>query len=790
MAEGLDLAQLSDGLGRLAGQAETWTAVTFTPDHLYAWLLAYWSVLQVVLIVTAVIIMLSSVDDLVIDILYWRLALAEHARRLWRKPAPQARLLRHPEKRIAVMVPAWQEAEVIAAMAANTVNTFDYDAFDIFVGVYANDPDTAREVASIEGRFPNVHRAEVPHAGPTSKADCLNWIVQNILAYETAHGVTFEVFVMHDAEDVVHPFGLRTVNWFIEEQGMIQLPVLSMNRRWRRLIACHYMDEFAEFHGKDLRVRSEVAEMTPSAGVATAFSREAMLALCREKNNRPFNTDSLTEDYDVGHRLKAMGFGSRFVRYFAKTLRYRKAWLRKGQVQVLRKEIVATREFFPDRWTASVRQKARWMLGISYMGWRQLGWFGDFANRYFLFRDRKALITAPTGALAYLIVLQYLGFIGVTLVFPQAASLPPLVEDAWVWAIIQINFVFLLNRLLHRFWFTWRYHGLRYAWLSPFRVVVSNLIGFFAFARSLRIFVGHAVTGRTIAWDKTTHAFPTLAQIAHRRGLTGDVLRFWNHVDVAELDSALDAQKARYRPIGLLLLDRGATTDEQLAQAFAETHDAGMTVIDALALPAEALALLGPREAGRFAAVPFRREGATAHLALAEPLSRDDRLELERRLGQRGASDIRYLYAPLGDVAFAARFAWEPAGTAQARAAVDDLVARGLIDAAGAIRLWRGVRQRYARLGDLLVRSGALEHRALVGAIAGQPSDQRLGEHLVARGLIGQEALGRCLAMQSVGPEVVRARAVDLALIEPDHPDGGGAPGPDATSTALRLEPV
>ena len=61
-----------------------------------------------------------------------------------------------------------------------------------------------------------------------------------------------DVFLMHDAEDVVHPFGLRTVNWFIEDQGMIQLPVLSMNRRWHRMVACHYMDEFAEVHTKDL----------------------------------------------------------------------------------------------------------------------------------------------------------------------------------------------------------------------------------------------------------------------------------------------------------------------------------------------------------------------------------------------------------------------------------------------------------------------------------------------------------------------------------------------------------
>src|SRR5690606_12690576 len=113
-----------------------------------------------------------------------------------------------------------------------------------------------------------------------------------------------------DAEDVVHPYGLKTINWFIGQTAMVQTPVLSMDRSWRSMVACHYMDEFAEFHTRDLPVRSQIARMTPSAGVATAFRRDAMLALIAEQKGMPFNTDSLTEDYDVAHRLRAHGFSS------------------------------------------------------------------------------------------------------------------------------------------------------------------------------------------------------------------------------------------------------------------------------------------------------------------------------------------------------------------------------------------------------------------------------------------------------------------------------------------------
>jgi adsorption protein B len=749
-----------------AGQWLSQAAAWLTAENLFEVLVGYWFVLKILLIVTAVIILVSSIDDLIIDAFYWDLAWREHWKRLWKRPPSHARMVRRLQTRIAVMVPAWQEAEVIAAMVANTVNTFDYDNFDIFVGVYQNDPETQAELAGVQARFPNVHKAMVPRDGPTSKADCLNCIIQNIRLYEAEHGVEFGVFLMHDAEDVVHPFGLRTVNWFINGHGMIQMPVLSMNRRWFRLVACHYMDEFAEFHGKDLRVRSDLARMTPSAGVATAFRRDAILKLCEEKNDQPFNTDSLTEDYDVGHRLRALGFSSAFIRYYARTRRWRKAWFRKGQVPVWRKELVATKEFFPDRWGTAVRQKARWMLGISYMGWKQLGWFGDAENRYFLFRDRKALITAPVGALAYLIVLQYLGYVGVAWIFPQVRKLPPLIDQEWVWAIIYVNFFFLLNRIAHRFWFTWRYHGLRYAWLSPVRIVVSNLIGFGAFYRSMKIFTGHLATGKTIAWDKTKHAFPSLAQIAHRRGLLGDVLRFWNHVEVADLDAALKAQKQRYRPIGLLLLDRGSITDVGLAEAFAETRHLPYRSFDPLAVRPEVLNLLTPAQAARFGAVPVDLADGRLEVALAEPLDRADQAELERLLARSGAREVAYVFAPLGDVAFAVRFGWTPAALDRARALSAELRRQELLDPAAEARLWRAIRADWVRLGDLAVRLGMLDHRQLSAALADFVAGSApFGEFLVGRGLISRADLDRLLARQKGSEIDVLSSAVSLGLI-------------------------
>lgn len=738
-------------------------------DAGFTTLFAYWVVIQLLFAIVAVIILVSSIDDAFIDVSYWLGQAGRLVPGFGKRPPAQLRLQRHPEKRIAIMVPAWRESEVIAQMAANTVNTFDYQRYCLFVGVYANDPDTRAEVDRVRARFPNVKLAEVPHDGPTSKADCLNWIVQNIFLHEQATGETFDVFVMHDAEDVVHPFGLKAINWFIDGSGMIQMPVLSMNRRWWKMVACVYMDEFAEFHGKDLPVRSRIARMTPSAGVATAFSREAMLALCAERDNQPYNTDSLTEDYDIGHRLKAIGMRSRFVRYSARTLRYRKAWLRKGQVQVLKTELVATKEFFPDSWSTTVRQKARWMLGVSYLGWTQLGWFGDLANRYFLYRDRKGLFTAPVGAIAYLLVLQNLGYLGLTLFFPELEILPPLVDSAWVEAIIGINLIFLVNRLGHRAWFTLKEHGPGYAWLTPVRAIVANFVGFAAFFRSLLIFVQHLATGKKITWDKTTHAFPSMSEIAHSRGRLGDTLLFWNHLDIHDLDEALAAQKRRYRPIGRLLIDRGAVDDEHLAEAFAERAGAFAAPFDPFAIAPEVLNLLDARLAAEFGATPLRRTGALIEVALREPLDKEAREGLERLLAASGCASVRYVFAPLSDLAFAVRWAWVDDAFARQRETLALLRRLELLDAAGEAAIWRSFRRGYVNLGDRLVRAGALDHNSLQSALAGfwRTPGVRLGEHLVEQGLVDRSSVEAALAAQDEAAFDPLDRALALGLLGP-----------------------
>ena len=51
------------------------------------------------------------------------------------------------------------------------------------------------------------------------------------------------------------------------------------------------------------------------AGVGTCFSRKAMEELAAETHNQPFNTDTLTEDYDIGARLARRGMKQIFGKF-------------------------------------------------------------------------------------------------------------------------------------------------------------------------------------------------------------------------------------------------------------------------------------------------------------------------------------------------------------------------------------------------------------------------------------------------------------------------------------------
>ncbi|MEC3911823.1 glycosyl transferase family protein [Sphingobium sp. CR2-8] len=436
---------------------------------------------------------IGGVDDLLVDLLFL-------SRRCWRALTVYARHPRmttatlpasHEPGCIAVFIPAWREADVIGPMLRHTLARWQDADYRIFIGLYPNDPDTIAVVAPIASGDPRIIVGINPHPGPSTKADCLNVLWRTTLDVEAREGRRFKAILLHDAEDVVHADEIRLFDFMIDRFDLVQLPVVPLPGRggWlRRAIGNHYGDEFAENHGKALTVREALGASIPSAGVACAFKRSAIGDLFNPVHGGPFDPSSLTEDYEAGLRIANLGGRGVFVRM-------------RDQAGAL----VATQEYFPDSVDAAVKQKARWMVGISLAGWDRMGWHGSMAECWMRLRDRRATMAAFVLFAAYLaLILWAVMFL---LDWLSLILLPPL--SPLIKTLMLFNLCLMGWRTMMRALFVTRAYGWRQGMMSIPRTVIANYIAILAARRAVFLYA-KSLRGKPLTWDKTQHHFPDL----------------------------------------------------------------------------------------------------------------------------------------------------------------------------------------------------------------------------------------------------------------------------------------
>src|SRR5436190_268856 len=382
-------------------------------------------ILRELILFAAVGFLFLGVSDLGVDLLYLALRLKRFVLGGGPQSAATPPTAMQPG-RIAVFIPAWDESEVIAPMLDHAQRAFGDSDYRLYVGCYPNDPATIAAVRSAAG--PKVRLVVTPSPGPTTKADCLNAMWSRMRADERDERVRFKAVVLE-----------------------------------------------------------ALGASIPAAGVGCAISRRVLDALSR-RYGLPFDPGSLTEDYELGLRLRAAGYPAAFVRLPGGTGR----------------AVVATREYFPGTIHAAVTQKARWMAGIALAGWDRLGWEGGPAEFWMRLRDRQSVFAALllfTGYLA-LILGPALALAGWSVGRPaEPFSRPMLV-------LLATNSVLLLWRLAMRFAFVAAAYGWREGFRALPRTVTGNIIAMMAARRAAGNYLTMVRTGRPTAWDKTAHAFP------------------------------------------------------------------------------------------------------------------------------------------------------------------------------------------------------------------------------------------------------------------------------------------
>jgi adsorption protein B len=407
-----------------------------------------------------------------------------------------------------------------------------------------------------------------------------------MLAHEERHGVRFDMVVTHDAEDVIHPESLRWINYFAGSHDMVQVPVLPLATPLRQWVHGLYCDEFAEFQTKDIPVRQMWGSFLPGNGVGTAFSRAVLEKLAGAHSNRMFDPECLTEDYENGWRIHAMGCPQVFV--------------------PLRREgggLLATREYFPHTFRTAVRQRARWVMGIVLQSWERRGWQAPARQLYWLWRDRKGVLgnlLTPVLNLLFLYGAATWGESKLTghpwLFATQHPALRWLFSATFVLSGFQMGVRALCSR---------RIYGWRFAMGVPVRALVGNWLNCAATVRALALYCDAKIHGRPLVWVKTEHAYPNPAALDIEILPLGEILVGSQYVMQADVDEAL-ASKAAGERIGEYLVRRGKLSEAELYLALSLQRNLPLAAPDASEISEPATRAVPTEVSRRWRVLPYR----------------------------------------------------------------------------------------------------------------------------------------------------------------------------------------
>lgn len=517
-------------------------------------------------LVVAAIFVLLGLDDLVWDFLSIFL----------RKPSakiPLKDLDAKPPKLIALMIAAWKEDAVIEQVIDHLVATAQYprSMYHIFLGVYPNDDPTIQAAYRLAEKYPHLH-VVINHApGPTSKADNLNNILKHIAAFEIDHNWEFASVTVHDSEDVVHPYEFKLTNYLMDSHEVLQFPVFPLQpfprlgNIFSTMTLGTYSDEFAENHYRIMSVRDRTGAFVPSAGTGFVLSKNVIR---KYQGQELFPEHSLTEDYKLSLTFAQDGIKTHYV--LEKVPRVNQhghyVW-----------EYISTRSRFPDTFRAAVRQKTRWIYGITMQSFA----LKDIrkskgltrTGRYFMYKDLKAKIGNLAILPGYLVFLYFL----TSLFFPIPVMYP---RGSFSWTLCLILTGMMLERQMLRGIAVRHVYGWRSAFIAclfpplmPFRWVWGNVLNMTATLRAWKqkIFGSGRAKAKTRkpAWNKTDHEFIEQAALNRFYRNIGDVLLEKQYITSKTLRLALQIAKLEKKKLGDVLIKRGWVEEEQVMRALA-----------------------------------------------------------------------------------------------------------------------------------------------------------------------------------------------------------------------------
>jgi adsorption protein B len=277
-------------------------------------------------------------------------------------------------------------------------------------------------------------------------------------------------------------------------------------------------------------------------------------------------------------------------------------------------------------------------------------------------------------------------------------------------------------------------------------------VNYFAVTRATLSYFKHLRTSERIGWDKTAHSFPGEELLAIYRRKLGDILIERGLITKEQLDRGLAAQAATGRPLGAAIVDIGELDEDALIEVLCDQlHLSRAHTLDPYSTSLSLLRRLPEHCAKALSVFPLdEKDDGNIVLACAVIPDRRGILELEAALGVR----VDFRLARRAEVTLALRHGYARLKLVGPRSIAISGTGPGLVE--------------YRPLGELLIDMGVITYPDLAKAVSeAARSGKRLGEYLVAEGLIRREQMVKAMARQRLGEHQAGEHRADEVMAVP-----------------------
>ncbi|HAI2341948.1 phage adsorption protein NrfB [Escherichia coli] len=271
----------------------------------------------------------------------------------------------------------------------------------------------------------------------------------------------------------------------------------------------------------------------------------------------------------------------------------------------------------------------------------------------------------------------------------------------------------------------------------------GNLINFMANWRALKQVLQHG-DPRRVAWDKTTHDFPSVTGDTRSLRPLGQILLENQVITEEQLDTALRNRVEGLRLGGSMLM-QGLISAEQLAQALAEQNGVAWESIDAWQIPSSLIAEMPASVALHYAVLPLRLENDELIVGSEDGIDPVSLAALTRKVGRK----VRYVIVLRGQIVTGLRHWYARRRGHDPRAMLYNAVQHQWLTEQQAGEIWRQYVPHQFLFAEILTTLGHINRSAInVLLLRHERSSLPLGKFLVTEGVISQETLDRVLTIQ------------------------------------------